>query len=209
VQAWIRTTAAARAEALSRGQAALTGATLHPDLDEAAVRVDSDPFPPERSSDPIRDGWATLQARERPARVNALHVERLAAPYEGLRRKSDAHLAASGSRPVALAVPLGPATAHRFALQWVRHALTLGGFAVQPVTSAKLSTAPSAPVAVLCGSAEVLQTEAAALVPLLRNKGVLRILVTGVALPDIDGVLEPGGDLLATLQALQVVLNLD
>jgi methylmalonyl-CoA mutase len=139
-----------------------------------------------------------------------LPVHRPAGAYEELRDRSDALLAATGTRPRAFLATLGPLAVHAARAGFARNLLHAGGIdtvdagptqAVDDVVAAfrKAET----PVAVLCSSDKLYADRAAAVVAALRDAGARHVLLAGKAQVDgLDGHLYAGGDALAVLNGV-------
>ena len=114
-------------------------------------------------------------------------VRRYAAAFESLRDRSDAHLAAAGSRPRVALVALGPLSEHNVRTSFASNLLASGGIeAVSTGTvdadsiAAALDALPDArTVAVLCGTDRRYGEEAVAAVAATRAAGVSRVLLAG------------------------------
>src|SRR5690349_16703849 len=174
---------AAREKAVATRRTPITGVSEFPDLAEKPV-----------------------ERAPRPPKPNGgLPVYRPAAPYEAYRDRSDAVLAATGTRPTAFLATLGPLATYSTRAAFARNLLAAGG--VDAVEAGPTETAEAvaeawaqvkAPVAVLCSSdalyAERGETTAAA----LRAAGARSILVAGrVDVPGIAGQLCAACDALA------------
>jgi methylmalonyl-CoA mutase len=171
----------------------ITGVSEFPDLAEKPV--EREPLPP-----PPGGGLP----RYRPA-----------APYEERRDRSDAALAATGSRPRAFLATLGPLAAYSVRAGFARNLLAAGGIeAVEagPTTTedevVAEFTAAGTPVAVLCSTDEVYAQRAAEAVSALREAGAGLILLAGSAdVPGVDGHVKAGGDALATIDAVHAAID--
>jgi methylmalonyl-CoA mutase len=100
-----------------------------------------------------------LSGADEPARVPALVRRRLAAPFETLRDRADAQLAASGHRPSVFLANLGPIAEHKARAMYAQNFFEAGGFEVlsnDGFTSAAEATAAfehsGASVCALCSS---------------------------------------------------------
>jgi methylmalonyl-CoA mutase len=178
---------------VARRRTPLTGVSEFPDLDERPVT---------RAPQP-----------QRP--TGGLPVYRPAAPFEALRDRSDARLAATGHRPRAFLATLGPQAAFAVRAAFARNLLRAGGIevveagpteAVEDV--AKAFDAADTPVAVLCSSDHVYAERAAATVAALRAAGAGTVLLAGRAdVPGLDGQLAAGDDALATIESVYAGLE--
>jgi methylmalonyl-CoA mutase len=176
---------AGRERTVATRRTPLTGVSEFPDLDEKPV---------ERR--PLPD-----------APTGGLPVYRPAEVYEAHRDRSDAQLAASGSRPKAFLATLGPLAAYTARAGFARNLLQAGGIeAVEagPTESAQDVAAAyreaGTTVAVLCSTDGLYTERAADTVAALRDAGASRILVAGKL--DIDGI---DGQLFAGCDALAVI----
>jgi methylmalonyl-CoA mutase len=150
-----------------------------------------------------------------PAPDGGLPTFRPAQAFEERRDRSDAVLAATGSRPRAFLATLGPLAAYAVRAGFARNLLAAGGVeAVEagPTTTADEVvaefTAAGTPVAVLCSTDAVYAERAAETVAALREAGAGLILLAGsAAAPGLDGHLKAGGDALATIDAVYAALE--
>ncbi|MET0745068.1 MAG: methylmalonyl-CoA mutase family protein [Microvirga sp.] len=120
------------------------------------------------------------------ASVAPLPAWRLAEPYERLRDRSDAHLAATGSRPRVFLANLGPIAAFTARSTFALNLFEAGG--IEAVTNDGFSSLDAlvaafrdsgAPVACLCSSDEVYAGEAAPAAAALRAAGARGIYLAG------------------------------
>ncbi|MBF6137445.1 methylmalonyl-CoA mutase [Nocardia otitidiscaviarum] len=138
------------------------------------------------------------------------------AAFEALRNRSDAYLAAHGSRPRALLVPLGPVAEHNVRVTFAANLLASGGIetinpgalAVDGIAAAVAESGVA--LAVLCGSDNRYGTEAAAAVDALRAAGVTTVLLAGPeqAVADAAGAQRPDGFLTARMDAVTALSGL-
>ncbi len=171
----------------------ITGVSEFPDLHEK-------PVPREPLAAPVGGG---------------LPVFRAAGPFEERRDRSDAMLAATGSRPRAFLATLGPLAAYTVRAGFARNLLHAGGIdtvEAGPTTGADEVTAAfgqaGAPVAVLCSTDALYAERAAETVAALRAAGARHILLAGaVDAPGLDGHLKAGGDALAVIDAVYAALE--
>lgn len=142
---------------------------------------------------------------------------RYAAPFEALRDRSDAYLAAHGARPRVLLAPLGPIAEHNVRTTFATNLLAAGGIeAVNPGTldpAADLSTVVSetgATVAVLCGTDARYGEQAGAATESLRSAGIDTVLLAGPekAVGDVQGDSRPDGFLTARIDAVAALTDL-
>ncbi|WP_436531999.1 methylmalonyl-CoA mutase subunit beta [Actinoplanes sp. HUAS TT8] len=160
---------AKRADNLAHRRDPLTGVSEFPNLGERL---------PERTPVPEPAG-------------GGLPRHRLAEAFERLRDRSDAHLAATGSRPAVRLAVLGSPAAHGPRVTFVTNLLAAGGIAV---------TDGASPVACVCGPDKAYAEEAFPSSEVLRAGGASRVLLAGRGdYPGIDGYVFTGGDAIATL----------
>lgn len=144
-----------------------------------------------------------------------LPVHRPAEPFEALRDRSDAVLAATGSRPRAFLATLGPAAAYTVRAGFTRNLLQAGGIeaveAGPTETPGDVATAfagAGTPVAVLCSTDGIYTERAAATVSALREAGARHLLLAGKAeVPGLDGHLAAGADALAVIESVYAALE--
>jgi methylmalonyl-CoA mutase len=136
-----------RADDIAHRRTALTGVNEYPNLAEAPL----------------------------PAAEAASVVTRYAAGFEALRDRSDAYLAATGARPRALLLPLGPLAEHNIRTTFVTNLLASGG--IEAVTEGLQTT--DAKIAVICGTDARYGTEASRAVDAARKAGVSHVLLAG------------------------------
>ncbi|BDT92030.1 putative methylmalonyl-CoA mutase small subunit MutA [Nocardia sputorum] len=143
-------------------------------------------------------------------------VARYGAAFEELRNRSDAYLAAHGTRPKALLVPLGSVAEHNVRVTFIANLLASGGIESinpGPLTVgaiAATATDAGAPIAVLCGSDTRYGSEAGAAVERLRAAGVATVLLAGSAkaVADLDDAQRPDGFLAARIDAVAALSGL-
>ena len=147
-----------RGDDIAHRRIALTGVNEYPNLAEAPL--------------PARDGDS--------------RVARYAAGFEALRDRSDAHLAATGARPMALLLPVGPLAEHNVRTTFAANLLAAGGVeTVNPGTvaaedvAAAVSAAGHPSAAVLCGTDARYGTEAAGIVEAARAAGISHLYLAG------------------------------
>ena len=182
----IATTAQARATDIARRAAPLTGVSEFPNLAED---------PPTSTAEPSVGG--------------ALPVTRRAQPFEALRDRSDAHLAATGTRPRVRLVTLGPLAEHTVRAGWTTNLLAAGG--IEAATDSQHS-----PVAVLVGTDERYRRDGADALAAARADGATTVLLAGPArawptdAPQRpDGNLSAGADAVLSLTQLLDTLTAD
>src|SRR5262249_61193083 len=111
-QAEVAGTAAARGKSTATRRQELTGVSASPRLAEDGVEVVPPPPAP-----PIVKGGTS---------VTPLLAQRLAEPFEALRDLSDAHLAATGTRPQVFLACLGDLAVYSARATWTRNFLPAG-----------------------------------------------------------------------------------
>jgi len=171
----------------------ITGVSEFPDLDERPVRRDPLPEPP----------------------GGGLPVYRPAEPYEALRDRSDALLAATGHRPRAFLATLGAPAAYTARAGFAANLLRSGGIetvdAGPTETADDVATAFAAagtPVAVLCSTDRLYTERAEATIAALRAAGATTVLLAGRAeLPGLDGHLAVGTDAPAAIESVYTALE--
>ncbi|WP_433832905.1 methylmalonyl-CoA mutase family protein [Actinoplanes sp. CA-015351] len=135
-----------------------------------------------------------LPAR-RPAAApvgGGLPQHRYAEAFERLRDRSDAYLAATGSRPVVHLATLGSPAAYGPRVTFATNLFAAGGIAV--------STEHGSVVACVCGPDKAYPEQASPLAERLRAAGAGRVLLAGRGdYPGVDGYLFAGGDAVALL----------
>ncbi len=141
-------------------------------------------------------------------------VRRYAARFEKLRDRSDAHLAATGARPHALLVALGPLSEHNVRTSFASNLLASGGIASEStgtVTAATVADAlgdtPPA-VAVLCGTDARYGEEGPDVAAALRAAGAGRVLVAGPESAWPEGAERPDGHLTMKIDAVGTLAGL-
>ncbi|MFE6782557.1 MULTISPECIES: methylmalonyl-CoA mutase family protein [unclassified Streptomyces] len=118
--------------------------------------------------------------------------------YEALRARSDAHLAATGSRPRVYLAALGPAAAHSARLSFAANLFQAGG--IEPVTEGTFEES-GAREACLCSSDALYAEQAATAAAELRAAGAEHVLLAGRPAdhPGVDSYLFAGCDAVALL----------
>ncbi|MBF6331262.1 methylmalonyl-CoA mutase small subunit [Nocardia transvalensis] len=143
-------------------------------------------------------------------------IARYGSAFEQLRNRSDAYLAAHGSRPYALLVPLGPVAEHNVRVTFAANLLASGGIqttnpgVLEIGAIADAVTASGASMAVLCGSDARYGAEAGAAVEQLRAAGVATVLLAGPekAVAELAGTQRPDGFLTARMDAVAALSGL-
>ncbi|MFD5914091.1 methylmalonyl-CoA mutase family protein [Streptomyces massasporeus] len=120
--------------------------------------------------------------------------------YEALRARSDAHLAATGSRPRIFLAALGPAAAHTARLTFASNLFQAGG--IEPVTAGTFEES-GATEAVLCSSDALYAEQAEAAVRDLKAAGARHVFLAGRPgdHPGVDAYVFAGCDAVAVLSA--------
>jgi methylmalonyl-CoA mutase len=106
--------------------------------------------------------------------------------FEALRARSDAHLAATGTRPRVFIAALGPAAAHTSRVRFASNLLQAGGIepvhdpeSVDEASAAEAYTRSGTTVACLCSSDALYAEQAAGVSTALVAAGASRILIAG------------------------------
>ncbi|MGC9540688.1 methylmalonyl-CoA mutase family protein [Streptomyces sp. UG1] len=120
--------------------------------------------------------------------------------YEALRARSDAHLAATGSRPRIFLAALGPAAAHTARLTFASNLFQAGG--IEPVTEGTFEESGATEVC-LCSSDAVYEKQAEAVAGQLKAAGASHVFLAGRPgnHPGVDGYVFAGCDAVAVLSA--------
>ncbi|MEU9077719.1 methylmalonyl-CoA mutase subunit beta [Kitasatospora sp. NPDC004745] len=185
----IAATWAQRSVKLAKRREPVTGVSEFPHLDEQ---------PLVRRPAPAAPGGGLPQVRRAEA-------------YEALRDRSDAHLAATGTRPALFLASIGTAAAHTARTTFAANLFQAGGIAttaaegVDPAALAAAFTASGATVACLCSSDALYGEHAEAVAAALREAGARRVLLAGrpgTAPAGVDDFVFAGGDAVATLTGL-------
>ncbi|MFD3610626.1 methylmalonyl-CoA mutase small subunit [Streptomyces atroolivaceus] len=156
---------AARSKDLARRKEPVTGVSEFPALDERPVEREAVPAAP--------SGGGLPEVRRDEA-------------FETLRARSDAHLAATGSRPKVFIAALGPASVHTGRASFAANLFLSGG--IEPVhepasvdasTAAAAFTASGATTACLCSTDTLYGEQAEAVASALRAAGAEQIFLAG------------------------------
>jgi methylmalonyl-CoA mutase len=176
-----------RGDDVAHRRTAVTGVNEYPNLAEA-------PLPP-TESDSV--------------------VVRYGAPFEALRDRSDAYLAAHGGRPKAVLLPVGPLAEHNVRTTFAVNLLASGGVeTVNPGTVdaagvAAAVTAAGAPVAaVICGTDARYAEEASGVVEAARAAGVSHVYLAGPEKAVADAANSPDEYLTAKIDAVAALSTL-
>lgn len=120
--------------------------------------------------------------------------------YEALRARSDAHLAATGSRPRIFLAAIGPAAAHTARLTFASNLFQAGG--VEPVTEGTFAESGATEVC-LCSSDALYEERAAEVAAELRAAGAAHVFLAGRPgeHPGVDAYVFAGCDAVAVLSS--------
>ncbi|WP_314223896.1 methylmalonyl-CoA mutase subunit beta [Streptomyces zaehneri] len=168
----------ARSAKLAKRREPVTGVSEFPDLGERPVERAPAPAP--------RSGGLPRVRRDES--------------YERLRARSDAHLAATGSRPRVYLAALGPAAAHTARVGFAANLFQAGG--IEPVTQGAFADS-GATEAVLCSSDALYEEQAATLAQELKDAGATHVFLAGRPgqYPGVDAYVFAGCDAVAVLSA--------
>ncbi|MFD9144696.1 methylmalonyl-CoA mutase small subunit [[Kitasatospora] papulosa] len=165
VQERLAATWAARSKDLARRKEPVTGVSEFPALDERPVERETAP------AGPARGGLPTVRRDE---------------AFETLRARSDAHLAATGSRPKVFLATLGPASVHTARASFAANLFLSGG--IEPVhepvsvdasTAAAAFAASGAGIACLCSTEALYAEQADDVAAALRAAGAEQVFLAG------------------------------
>ncbi|MEU1936970.1 methylmalonyl-CoA mutase subunit beta [Streptomyces coeruleorubidus] len=120
--------------------------------------------------------------------------------FEALRARSDAHLAATGSRPRIFLAAIGPAAAHTARLTFASNLFQAGG--IEPVTDGTFEDS-GATEAVLCSSDALYEEQAEATARALKASGARHVFLAGRPgqYAGVDAYVFAGCDAVAVLSA--------
>ncbi|MFI6646766.1 methylmalonyl-CoA mutase small subunit [Streptomyces sp. NPDC050529] len=186
----IAATWAARSKDLARRKEPITGVSEFPHLAERTV--EREPLPP-------------ADAR------GGLPVVRRDEAFEALRARSDAHLAATGSRPRVFLAALGPASAHTARASFAANLFQAGG--IEPVhepvrvdasSAAEALAAAGTDVVCLCSSDALYAEQAGEVADALVAAGAQRVYLAGRpgAYAGVDEYVFAGCDVVAVLSSV-------
>ncbi|ANW21516.1 methylmalonyl-CoA mutase subunit beta [Streptomyces clavuligerus] len=178
----------ARSQRLARRREPVTGVSEFPLLAEAPLERDPAPEGP-------RGGLPRVRRDE---------------AFEALRARSDAHLAATGSRPRIFLAALGPASAHTARVTFASNLFQAGGIepvhdpvSVDAASAAAAFAASGAELACVCSSDALYAEQAAAVAEALKAAGARRVHLAGRRPEDppaaVDAYVFAGGDAVAVL----------
>ncbi|MEV8427806.1 methylmalonyl-CoA mutase subunit beta [Streptomyces chartreusis] len=168
----------ARTGKLARRREPITGVSEFPNLAEQLVAREPAPEP--------RSGGLPRVRRDEA--------------YEALRARSDAHLAATGSRPRIFLAALGPAAAHTARLTFASNLFQAGG--IEPVTGGTFAESGATEVC-LCSSDALYEEQAESVAAEFRSAGAAQVFLAGRPgqYTDVDAFVFAGCDAVAVLSA--------
>ena len=174
----LATTWEARSAKLAKRREPITGVSEFPFLGEKPVERASAPEPPSGGLPRVRRDEA----------------------YEALRARSDAHLAATGSRPRVFLAAIGPAAAHTARTTFAANLFQAGG--VEPVTEGTFEESGATEVC-LCSSDALYEERAGEVAGTLRAAGARHVFLAGRPgqYSDVDAYVFAGCDAVAVLTA--------
>ncbi|WP_327699523.1 methylmalonyl-CoA mutase subunit beta [Streptomyces sp. NBC_00459] len=174
----LATTWAARSAKLANRREPITGVSEFPNLAERLPEREPAPVPPSGGLPRVRRDEA----------------------YEALRARSDAHLAATGSRPRVYLATIGPAAAHSARTTFVSNLFQAGG--IEPVTEGTFEES-GATEACLCSSDTLYEEQAATVAAELKAAGASQVFLAGRPgqYTDVDAYVFAGCDAVAVLSA--------
>ncbi|MET7573169.1 methylmalonyl-CoA mutase family protein [Streptomyces sp. NPDC005492] len=169
---------AARSAKLAKRREPITGVSEFPNLAERL---------PERAPAPAEPSGGLPRVRRDEA-------------YEALRARSDAHLAATGSRPRIFLAALGPAAEHTARLAFATNLFQAGG--IEPVTEGEFADS-GATEACLCSSDALYEEQAAQTAGELKSAGAGHVFLAGrpAQYTGVDAYVFAGCDAVAVLSA--------
>jgi methylmalonyl-CoA mutase len=142
-------------------------------------------------------------------------VYRYAAGFEALRDRSDAHLAATGARPRALLLPVGPLSEHNVRTTFAANLLASGGVETvnpgtldAPAVAAAVAAAGHPVAAVICGTDARYATDVPDVVEAARAAGVSHVYLAGPAKALGDAASRPDEYLTARIDAIAALSTL-
>ncbi|MEU6227731.1 methylmalonyl-CoA mutase family protein [Streptomyces sp. NPDC047042] len=174
----LATTWAARSAKLAKRREPITGVSEFPNLAERLPDREPSPEPPSGGLPRVRRDEA----------------------YEALRARSDAHLAATGTRPRVYLAAIGPASAHSARTTFVSNLFQAGG--IEPVTEGTFEES-GATEACLCSSDTLYEEQAATVAAQLKAAGASHVFLAGRPgqYTDVDAYVFAGCDAVAVLSA--------
>ncbi|MCZ4102258.1 methylmalonyl-CoA mutase family protein [Streptomyces sp. H39-C1] len=189
------------ARRIARNTSSITGVSEFPNLSEQSVEREAAPDPA-GVAEGAGGGLPTVRRDD---------------AFEALRARSDAHLAATGSRPRAFLAALGPAAAHTARASFAANLFQAGGIETvqDPVTVDAASVAEAfarsgATVACLCSSDKLYAEQAVDTAAALVSAGALRVFLAGrpgeqretYLRAGVDEFVFAGGDAVAVLASV-------
>ncbi|MEV8036797.1 methylmalonyl-CoA mutase family protein [Streptomyces sp. NPDC086182] len=169
---------AARSAKLAKRREPITGVSEFPNLAERPVEREPAPEAPSGGLPRVRRDEA----------------------YEALRARSDAHLAATGTRPRIYLATIGPAAAHTARSTFVANLFQAGG--IEAVTAGTFEES-GATEACLCSSDALYEEQAASTAEALTAAGARHVFLAGRPgqYPGVDAYVFAGCDAVAVLSA--------
>ncbi|MDW4905354.1 methylmalonyl-CoA mutase family protein [Streptomyces sp. ADMS] len=169
---------AARSAKLAKRLEPITGVSEFPNLAERPVEREPAPEPPSGGLPRVRRDEA----------------------YEALRARSDARLAATGTRPRVYLAAIGPAAAHSARTAFVSNLFQAGG--IEPVTEGTFEESGASEVC-LCSSDTLYEEQAATVAAELKAAGASHVFLAGRPgqYTDVDAYVFAGCDAVAVLSA--------
>lgn len=173
----------ARARDVAKRRVPITGVSEFPHLAETPITMER----PDRAA--LRDRWGApglLARKGDPITVDAFPERRTAESFEALRDRSDARLAATGTRPRAFLANLGPVAVHTARAAWSRNLLEAGGIEAldnkgfaEPAEAAAAFADSGAGLAVICSSDDVYAEKVCDTAVALKDAGAVTVMVAG------------------------------
>ncbi len=191
LQARVAEKRAALVKDVARRKVAVTGVSEFPLLEEISAPVaDITAPPPGDGVDPVGVDTLLPNFKSEPGEdttAEALDSMTIAAPFEALRDRAEAHLQLTGSRPSIFLATLGPVSEHTARADFARNFFAAGGLEtkaapVPPESSAELAAAfvaSGCKIAVLCGSDKRYPDEAASAAGALKKAGAVSLWLAG------------------------------
>ncbi|MFJ2827858.1 methylmalonyl-CoA mutase family protein [Streptomyces sp. NPDC087263] len=174
----LATTWAARSAKLAKRREPITGVSEFPNLAERLVQREPAPEPPSGGLPRVRRDEA----------------------YEALRARSDAHLAATGTRPRVYLAAIGPAAAHTARTTFAANLFQAGG--IESVSEGAFEDSGATEVC-LCSSDALYEERAGSTAQTLRAAGARHVFLAGRPgqYTDVDAYVFAGCDAVAVLSA--------
>ncbi|AVH60541.1 MULTISPECIES: methylmalonyl-CoA mutase subunit beta [Streptomyces] len=168
----------ARSVKLAKRREPITGVSEFPLLTEKPLEREPAPEPPSGGLPRVRRDEA----------------------YEALRARSDAHLAATGTRPRVFLASIGPTAAHTARTTFAANLFQAGG--IEPVTDGTFEDSGATEVC-LCSSDALYEEQAARTAQTLKASGARHVFLAGRpgAYTDVDAYVFAGCDAVAVLSA--------